>query len=68
MTLGYLCLGFGVYFIPVVLNQIFFNTAPFWLALMSYFILGESLSLFQTVAMFLSFGCIIIIVTAKPLD
>jgi len=36
----------SVFFLPLMITQILFNTAPFWLALLSYLFLGESLSNF----------------------
>jgi len=43
---GFLCMGYGVYLMPLALNAIIFNTAPFWLFTMSYFFLGESMTPF----------------------
>jgi len=58
---GFLCMGYGIWLLPLVLNTILFNTAPFWMSLMSYMFLGEALTPFQIVSLFVCFSCVVVI-------
>jgi len=66
--LSFLGVGFGIYLMPLMHNQILFNLAPFWLFLLAYFVLGEKMGPFQIVALVLCFACVVVMSVAKPVD
>jgi len=43
-VIGAMCLNKSVSMIPLMFTQVLFNTAPFWLFIMSYALLGEALN------------------------
>mmetsp|Transcript_34353 Transcript_34353/g.46277 ORF Transcript_34353/g.46277 Transcript_34353/m.46277 type:complete len:86 (+) Transcript_34353:351-608(+) len=65
---GFVGVGYGIYLMPLMNNQILFNLAPFWLFLLAYFFLGEKLTVFQVVALVLCFCCVVVMSIAKPVE
>ena len=66
-TIGFTCLTFGMAFIPLVVQNTIFNTAPFWTSLLGWVFLGEAMSAFEIVALVLSFGGVILIATSSSI-
>ena len=58
---GYIGIIFGVPMVPLIVMSTIFQTAPFWASILGYFVLGETISCFEIVAMILSFGGMICI-------
>ena len=51
--------------LPLSLEMIFFQTSPFWVSILGICINGERVMPLEWVAMFLSFGGVVVIATAK---
>ena len=64
-TIGFTCFTFGVSMLPLVVLMIIANMAPFWTYFLAWLLFGDSMSSFETVALVLSFGSVIMIATAK---
>ena len=58
---GYVGTVFGLPLVPLIVMSTIFQTAPFWASILGYFVIGETISRFELVAMFASFGGIICI-------
>lgn len=52
---------FGLPLVPLIVMSTIFQTAPFWASILGYFVIGETISCFEIIAMFASFGGIICI-------
>ena len=66
-TIGFTCLTFGMAFIPLVVQNTIFNTAPFWTSLLGWVFLNEAMTSFEIVALILSFGGVILIATSSSI-
>ena len=53
--------------IPLVAQITIFNTATFWATLLGWCFLRETISLFEAIAMVVSFGGVCIIATSKQI-
>ena len=65
--IGFTAITFGVAMIPLLVQNTIFNTAPFWASLLGWIFLGEAITRFETVAMFLSFAGVVMIALAPQL-
>ena len=55
--------------VPLIVMSTIFQTAPFWASLLGYFVIGENISCFESVAMVLSFcGLICICISSSQHD
>ena len=60
-AIGLACFSFGAVLIPITLQLTVGNMAPFFAGLFGYLIIGERMSAFEVIAMFVSFGAIVLI-------
>ena len=51
---GFTCMVFSVKYLPIFISAIVFNTAPFWTAILGFFMLGNRISCFD---LFMMIGC-----------
>ena len=58
---AYIGIVFGLPLVPLIVMSTIFQTAPFWASILGYFVIGETISCFEIIAMFASFGGIICI-------
>ena len=58
---SYIGIVFGLPLVPLIVMSTIFQTAPFWASILGYFVIGETISCFEIIAMFASFGGIICI-------
>ena len=63
--MGYATFMYGVPLVPLVVLNVIINTAPFWASLIGWFFLNEVITTFEIIAMFLSFGGVILIALSK---
>lgn len=59
--MSYIGIVFGLPLVPLIVMSTIFQTAPFWASILGYFVIGETISCFEIIAMFASFGGIICI-------
>ena len=63
---AYIGIVFALPLIPLIVMSTIFQTAPFWASILGYLVLGETISRFETTAMFLSFaGLVCICISSK---
>ena len=66
-TIGFTLIPFGVAMVPLVVQNTIFNTAPFWTSLLGWIFLSEAITLFEVVALILSFSAITMITISSVL-
>ena len=54
-TIGHLSFTFGIMYVPLVIVNILYNTAPFWTFLLAWCMVGERLTGLQIAALVMSF-------------
>lgn len=63
--LGFTCMVLSLQFLPIFISQIVFNTAPFWTAILGFFMLGTSVSSFDIICMLGCFLGVAMLILAK---
>ena len=56
----------AVFLIPVGLLSVISRTSPFWLAILSYFVVGESITKLEMIGMLVCFGALLMITFSDP--
>ena len=54
-TIGHMSMTYGIKFVPLVIVNILYNTAPFWTCILAWCLIGEKLSSLQILALVVSF-------------
>ena len=54
-TIGHLSFTYGIKYVPLVIVNILYNTAPFWTCLLAWCMIGEKLTGLQVTALIVSF-------------
>ena len=67
-TAGFTAFVFAVKLLPLGIHSIVFNTAPFVASLLGWLMLKEKPATLELFLMCISFGGVIIIGTAKPIN
>jgi len=67
-TLCMFCVCFAVMNVPLTVFTIIFNMSPFWCALIAHFWLGETLSKCNLISMIGSFGGVVVMSLADPVQ
>ena len=60
-TVGFTTYVFAIKYLPLAITSTIWNTAPFWTTLIAFIFLKERLRRLEMVAMFLSFGGVLMI-------
>ena len=64
--IGYTTFTFAMSMVPLIVLQVIFNMAPFWTNLIDWFYLKEYLTMFELVALILSFIGVLLITFSSP--
>ena len=62
------CQVYSLARVPIAINMILFNTAPFWSALLARFFTNERLDNVQIILMVLSFSGVLVVAFSKPVN
>ena len=62
---GYTMMTFGVNMVPLSVQNTLYNTAPIWASILGYCFLNEGISMFESIALILSFGAVACIALSK---
>ena len=67
-TIGHLSFTFGIMYVPLVVVNILYNTAPFWTCILAWCLVGERLTVLQMTALVISFLGICLIARSSSLN
>ena len=62
---AFTCMVYSVQLLPIFMSNVIVNTAPFWTAIISYWLLGDQLTRTELVCMIGCFSGVVIMALAK---